>query len=239
MDACSGPTTMHASRIPESASALSRKSRNGRPIGIIAFIPASTASCCVLSRFADASASLILLPSPRARITALFTLFCFSTMASGPRRARRMQSSLVTRQRGALSYVAFPTEAFVFFQVEDETHAPQVPTRENRIAEQHDGTFDCAPCASGMDAGLVSWRFSGSTRAGRAPFDPHRKRTVRARRATLSNHLRRNALCPHPARILARPSSQGARHGAEHDIDICLLEPARAETGRLRFWRPA
>src|SRR5690348_18055445 len=71
MAVCSGPIVRQTSRIPESASALSTKSRNGLPIGIIAFIPESAAFAWPSGRVTEGSGARILFPSPRARITAL------------------------------------------------------------------------------------------------------------------------------------------------------------------------
>src|SRR5260221_10406573 len=63
--------TSHTSVTPASARELMAYSRNGRPIGIMPFIPASAALTCSSLRAESALAFRMRLPKPRARMTAL------------------------------------------------------------------------------------------------------------------------------------------------------------------------
>ena len=66
----------------------------------------------------------------------------------------------------------------------------------------------------------------------------HKRKGFSAGREAVPDHLRRDALRADPTRILARPAEKSSGDGPEHHHYICLLELARATTGRVRFQRP-
>src|ERR1700690_1498635 len=65
---------------------------------------------------------------------------------------------------------------------------------------------------------------AGRQHAATGFFASRRRRSVRSRRASLSDHFRRDALPAHSARILAGPFTESASDGLEHDFDVRLLE---------------
>src|ERR1039457_2429251 len=103
------------------------------------------------------------------------------------------------------------------------------------------GTLNTVRHQTYEDESQTGARRAGRRAAGRAairyPYLRNSRRPLRARRRALRRPLRRNALRPHPARILARPHAEDARHGTEYALHVLLLEPARATAGALRFQR--